>query len=485
MRHFFIFFSEKTIPIATIVAMGIASLCLKFNGLYGQDAHEYLRQSRAIFERMQGAGVGVAELGDARFAGAYPFFGAMLRRVLPDSILAMQVVSWLSAGLAVHFFLANLRFFTPGAMATSRYLAATWLVLTPLFVRSGLTSMSDLLALACMLGAVRYGAEAAETGRGRAGVAAAAWAGMAVGVRFAMLGVMIPLVIFVAGQLFQKRRWAWLLAAVVAGLVGLMPHFWVKMPLVGPYAHGLQLQDWSVWNLFSRHFATVGEGAQGYFLPNGLYALSVLAHPALGVGLLLMAPLFRRTDLQIWPKRILLTCLVAYLLLIGGLAMQSIRFLLPAWALVLILAFPTFDRMVSYGLYFVPRITRVVLLVGLVVQFVLCGVYLRPVLTRHAEERRLADSLRPHLPSYATLYAFDADVALRTYLPDVQMRNLWAMRYPSFEAGSFVLWHETRFGQQWAGQNPVLNWQQAQQQPLRVVAQLPDGWTLWNVRSER
>ena len=131
------------------------SYALHFNGLYGQDAHEYLRQSGVLFDRLHGLPAAPDGLGDAEIAGGYPLAGALLQLFGFSPIPALQVVSWLGAAAAFWFFELNLRLLSPGARAESRWVfGALGLALAPFFVRAGLTVMSDALGLAVGLGAL-------------------------------------------------------------------------------------------------------------------------------------------------------------------------------------------------------------------------------------------------------------------------------------------------------------------------------------------
>ena len=141
-------------PLLVVASLILLAYLLPFNGLYGQDAHEYLRLSRVFFARMSGeaaaAGVGHSEL-----AGGYPVAGAVLQWLIPDAVLALQLVSWLSAGAGIWLFGRLLVLWAPGTSPGSRVsFAVLMLALSPYFVRAGLSVMSDalglLLFLACM-----------------------------------------------------------------------------------------------------------------------------------------------------------------------------------------------------------------------------------------------------------------------------------------------------------------------------------------------
>jgi hypothetical protein len=117
-----------------------------------------------------------------------------------------------------------------------------------------------------------------------------------------------------------------------------------------------------------------------------------------------------------------------------------------------------------------------------VLQFLCLAKYLAPTTARNHLEKTVATRLKTILPTDATLYAFDLDVALRSYLPGVQFQNLWERRYAEFQPGGYVLFNEA-LRPQWQGQNPILNWDDLKTNYSLVLrAELQDGWNLWEIR---
>jgi hypothetical protein len=473
-------------PLLAVASLIFLSKILSFNGLYGQDAHEYLRQSTAIFDRLNGLTTLTGGRGDAEFAAGYPLAGTLFQFLGLDAATALQVVSWLSAGLSLWCFDQCLRVLSPGARAESRWVfVGLALGLAPYFVRAGLTAMSDALGLALTLAAFANGLRVLETGR----IGAAAWAtffaGLAVTTRFSLAALLAPLAAILIFYLLENKKWMLAVLTIFAGFIGILPHFLLKTGTAqNPLAHSL-FQDWSLLNFFKATF-TNASGTVGYGLPNIVYVFFPLAHPGFCLllpGLFLLA---KKTDTHLIAKRVLLACLAAYLLLLGGIPHQNLRYLLPAYAILLLLFFPAWDRMFAYGFYFFKRLTLSVIVLVFVVQIVFSARILAPTLARNRLETSVAAELCRVLPPNATLFAFDLDVALRTYLPDFQIKNLWERRYESFPPGSFILFNEPRLREQWRGRNPMLNWDLAKENyELREVRALPEGWKLYEIGAKR
>jgi hypothetical protein len=341
--------------------------------------------------------------------------------------------------------------------------------------------MSDALGLALALAAFLYALRWVERERGRDAVWAAFAMALAVSVRVGLAGLMLPLALVVGWYLLERRQWGWMLAAFLAGVVVLLPHYWLKSDVLSaPFQHSM-FQKWSLANFFSRSFSNEN-GLVQYPLPNILYLGFPLLHPGFCLllpGLFLLA---KKTDLTLPAKKALLLCLGCYLLLIGGLPHQNLRYLLPAYALFLPLLFPAWDRLYCYGLYFFKRLTWGILGVTVAVQLGFSTWILWPTIKRNHMERSISEEIRTMLPVNATVYAFDLDIALQSYLPDVHFINLWYKRYDDFQKGSYVLFNEPALRRQWEGQNPMLNWDFLQANyKLERVKVLPEGWGLFLV----
>lgn len=467
--------------------MALFSLISGFNGLYGQDAHEYLHLSRAYYGYLFGQPYVATDYGDSEFAVGYPLAAALLRLVFQNDIVCLQLVSWVAAGISVFYFDRLLRLLTPGARRQSRWFCTgILLVLSPYFVRSGLTSMSDMLGLALTLAAFYYGIRRLEFERGKDAVWAAFFCALAVITRFSAAPLLLPLAISVAWSLASRRHWQWSMAAGLAGFIGLLPHILLKMNVPqSALGHSL-LQEWSLLHLFHSSFTTVN-GTVDYGWPNGLYILFPLIHPGFFLLLGLLFLLVKRTDFQLPVKRLLLVCLPVHLIFLGGIPHQNLRYLLLDYVLILLLLFPAWDRFISYGFHFLnKRWMHWALGFFVVLQVFSIVKILKPTLQRNKLERHIAETLQQTIPSGATLYAFDLDVSLKSYVPDLKHQNLWEKRYLEFPKGSYILFNEARLRPQWQGQNPILNWDYAREHyDLQEIKILPEGWGLFEVRSDK
>lgn len=466
-------------PLIYGAVLAVFSLILGFNGLYGQDAHECLWQSRAIFALWQGRPLpAVGMMGDV---GIYPVLGALLRGLVNSLTLALQFVNGLAAATCLSLFVAVLSALSYGAKNKSRWAyALLGLAISPTFFRASLVSAADTTGLAFAMAAFYGALKSLDDARSQWGIGAIVFAVWAVYTRYELAAWTLPLVLFLWGTMFQRRQWGMALAAVAAGLLAALPYFWLKMETgTLPLGHPL-LQEWSWWHFFQREFDTANELLH-YPLPNVLYLFFPLAHPAFCLFLPGLFFLAKKTDWTLPTKMLLIASSGIYLLLLGGIPVQNLHYLLPMYLTLLWLLFPAWDRLYCYGFIFFPRITTGVLALVLTVQVLACAAWVTPVLKRNWLERSVARVLKEKVPIGATIYSFDLDVALRNYLPEIVFINLREHRWVPIPNGSFVLFNEN-LRIQWADKNPVLNFFDPMQEDGRMqwVENMGHGWQLWH-----
>ena len=394
---------QRFLPAILFLCLALLAALLHFNGLYDQDAYEYLRQSGLIFNTLYGLNPKAINAFDAGLAGGYPLFAALLRCFVGSDVLALQMVSWISTAAGLWVFERLLNLLAPGVRAESRWIfAGLGLVLAPMFFCAGITSMSDGLGLTLVLAAFFFGFRAFQYSRAVNAVWATACAVLAITTRYEMALLLLPLGIALVNYLVLKKKWVVLAVATLTGLVFLAPYFWFKSIGAANTFGNFMLDNWSAGNFFQRTF-NHENGIAAYALPNILFLFFPLAHPAFCLTISGLFFLFKKTDIVLPVKRILLASIVAYLLFLGGLPYQHLSDLLPAYALLLLLLFPAWDRLYCYGFLFFPRLTAGILVTALVLQVFFCASYLSPILSRN----RLDQNLQPQLQGKNLLKNWD------------------------------------------------------------------------------
>lgn len=130
------------------------------------------------------------------------------------------------------------------------------------------------------------------------------------------------------------------------------------------------MRPWTMTHLFQPGFGTAGQ-LWGWALPNWC---CVVVFPLMHPGFCILLPglflLFKKTDLHLSSKKVLLGLLFCSMIATGGLAQPQLADLLPAYAIGLLLLFPAWDRFFSYGFYFFPRLAWGILILLGILQFV-------------------------------------------------------------------------------------------------------------------
>lgn len=284
-----------------------------------------------------------------------------------DALLALQLISWMSFALSAWLMLRILRLLSPGSRADSRLVfLGLGFVLAPVFLQTGMMPHREALGLSLSLAAFYYGLRLLEQQRGKDALGAAIFISLAVSVQISLIALLLPLALIIARFLMNRGKWRWLIGALLAGSACLLPLWWLNSGFFVLPFQGFSI-NWSPAHFFQNSFQ-LDNGQLQYLLPNILYLLFPLLHPGFFLllpGLFLMA---KKTDLLLSTKKALLICISAYLLLLGGLPLQSLPLLLPAYALLLLLVFPAWDRLYCYGFHFFERLTWWVLGLVLLVQ---------------------------------------------------------------------------------------------------------------------
>lgn len=472
----------RAVPLFALLLYGLIRLVTGFNGLFGQDSHAYLQHAEALAAFWHGQAAMPGGLTASEFAPGYPAATAFLRFWGIPAVWAMGLLSMAGAGVVLALFMALLRVSMPGARLQSRALyTVLGLALAPTFVKSALVGMADAMAIALLLAFLFFSVRSIERLRPWDAVAAVFFAVASVSTRYALAPLLAPMLLALTLLWMREKRYGHLTLGLLVAILAALPLvLYTTTAAHGPLQHSL-VGHWSVWNFFKRTFHDMN-GAATYLLPNFIYVFYPLFHPAFCIMLPGLVLLFKRTDVALSSRRVLTICLVFYLFFLGGFTHQNLRYLMPAYVVLLVLMFPAWDRFFAYGSYFFKKLTNGLLLAALVLQTAGIVWALRPVVKRHNHERETAAVLKQHLKPGDVLYGFDLDVAMRTYLPEVQHRNLWIEVYPAFEPGAWVLFNEPRLREQWKGKNPMINWQALEATGrLRVVQEVTDGWTLYRV----
>ncbi|MEN2989483.1 hypothetical protein WG926_14300 [Tistrella sp. BH-R2-4] len=467
-----------------------------FDGLYGQDAHEYARFAGALQDWIA---QGVPPGWHAWPVG-FTLLGALGGWITGDVVLALQMIAALSLAATVPAVAriidglnrpsgvpddgglpddGRLPDDGPGLRGLWLFLA---IAVTPALFQAGVLVMSDMTAIAFGCWAIVF--QAGFTRRPSTGalMGFAAMAVAAVGTRYGMAVLLLLPGLHVAAMAIRHRAWAGLAGAIMILAAGVALHIAVKQSDAGGLFQHYSLTLWSASNWFVRDVSTA-DGIQHYPLPTLVYVVTALARPS-HLPLVLVLPFLRLRDLSGRQAMLLAAAAGLYALFLAGIPFQNPRFQLPLHPLAAALLYPAWLRAAGWARRHIRQVVLAVPVVMLAVQMIQAGRALSPLIDRNRFERHLAALLQPLGPGL--LYTFDVDPALGNRDVPQRMVNLWSRRIDDFEPGALILFAPDAMAAQWAGRNPMLNWQRAERtHVLEPVADAGRGWRLVRVGPPR
>jgi hypothetical protein len=445
-----------------------------FHGFYGQDAHEYLRYARALMGWLGGG----PPPGDYFWSPNYPLLGALLGFCCGgDAAWGLQGCSLLAALGTAWFGRQIMRLWWPESAGEADRWSLLALVAAPAMLKFGVLGMSDMTAALGVTGAW-YGAVRFAQSGGNARFAlleTAFWAAWAVGARYAAAPLLLPAGVWVLGQL-RTRHVGWVLWALGLATLPLLPYLAWKADTPAAFVQHEWLARWSPAHFFRTTFPHP-DGDLHYPLPNLVYAAYAFVHPAIFPVALLLAPFWRPGDWRSAGKGAMLAAVVVYGLFLAGIPFQNLRFHLPAYPLVAVLAFPAWRRLVGWVEKKGGKTAFGWLFGGLLVaQALVFARSLWPILQLARTEQRLTKALVDTGAPVA--YVFYVDGAVRTYGYAGQIHNLWFPQDTPFVAGAVVLFNEQQFAPLFPGRAIGQNFAALQAQRPDTLAVWPDGWVM-------
>lgn len=494
-----------------------------FNGLYGQDSYAYLEYGKGLQEWMSGG-----DLPGAFFwPGGYPMLGALFGNLVGDLTLAFQLISILSITLSAGL-IASMGSKTLPAGVTI-LITVGCIAFSPYLLRSGLACMSDSLAVAVVTLSLYSGQQYRNSSKG-------IWLALMVFLVAFGTWIRYPAGLLLAGILaihlpaaLKNLKFIPLLFGVLLGGIPLLLHLKLQSAAV-PDHHFLDV--WSPVNWFKRSFE-MQDGAFSYRFPNLVYAFGPFYHPGylglatlalpftiLGLGRLGRLGRLRKPGMSTKRSSIPIAYGVLsglFILFIAGIPFQNTRFLvilIPLCALNFFIAGGLIARWLRRKSWALGTSLFIILLLNIGISYfanagfwksaggekqiaLAVGEYnseKREQNLGNGEDNGTGNSDGVHgeakRGSYNQVFTFGMDGALKHYLPEAIVTNLWNEDLSTLEwasqyqpnPGNLVLFNEARFSRQWAGKSPVLNWEYLNQTyQLDSLATFEGGWTLHEI----
>lgn len=459
-----------------LVFLTLANIFFSFDGLYGQDAYEYLRYSKALRDFML-----LGENPEDYFWSLfYPLFGAIGSIITYNTALILQIISALSLSISTLYLYKILLIIYAKNNTTSLFIVL-FFILSPTVFTLGLIVMSDMLAtcfiILCCYHTLQYSKEQLV----KSFYLALLFGMSAVMTRYASFVVLAPFAIYLLFFLFKKKKHLLHLVGLLMLFALLVfPHFYFRNGNPFQFLNHNALTKWSVINFFKSTFIT-DQGISGFRFPNILYAFYNVFHPRyLVLGFIFILCLIYKKTLLKAPIVFLVSVLL-YALFLAGIDTQNPRFLVLSFPLVLVVFFPSFN-------FLFKKITSNKIkfgLIGLIAisQIWLCAKGIKPIVERNLLEKSIAQEMKKYQNNI--LYSFDMDISLQGRGLNFKYQNLWTKKYTIFEKGALVLFHPTKFNTQWKDKYPITNWQRLNNEyNLMLLENFSEGWKLYKIETK-
>lgn len=449
-----------------------------FDGLFGQDSYSYLDQARKLRAWM----ISGENPGKFFWPRNYPLLGA----IWPFHGLGlwMQFLSILGAGLCLAGTLGFARL-----LGVNHYfqglLALILIGLSPFFMRTNLSIMSDPLSIGFMMLGIWKAETGLKEGRSKKLLFGAFFIGMAVWMRYPLALLASPFLIVWCYQLLRKRAF---LSVLGMGFLFLLPA--IPEMLLLPKTQDLaferafehsNLLQWSIPNWFRREFFQ-SEGHVSYRLPNILAISGAIWHLGYwGFGVLGIGFHFLGRKLIKWPFP--LTYLLGpacYALLLLGINLQNNRFLLPLLPFVLIWLLLAWQ-------WLLDRVQKQ-WKIGILIAFFLLNLGFAVIINKKIwdlskMEAQIAVELPKRMSEGAKLYEFGMESMLDGREVPISHLSMYDSIRIAPQTGDFVLFNLEMNESIWADQWPMKNWNQFSKE-FQVVEmrEWKDGWKLYELQ---
>lgn len=469
-------FYQHIALLAIPLSLGLILRFFGFDGLYGQDAYEYLRYTKAIQEYLLGGN----HPGTFFWPILYPFLAAILGFGFANAAIGLQVLSSLSIAVFAIYLLKTIRLVYPKLAYPFLYVLIFGLC-CPFLFKMSFIAMSDATAIMWIAITVYY--FFASNKMQTALVPVFVFATCAVMTRYAALVIVFPIIVFNLYLIMQRKAIKQLTTAIIGSGIVMIPFLLLQWNALFEATSNYFLQSWSPSYFISSSYTTQ-DGFQAYPFPNGLYVCYVIFHPGfifLGIPLLFLTLKNYKSSFE-FPEKLLAVCIGIYLIFLAGIQFQNPRILALVFPLVLLLLYPAFHTLVK-----VPWIKKYAFPfagIALILQLAFWSKTFAPIFLRTLHDQEMVAMVAEYQGK--TLYSFDVDLALQGRGMQFDYKNLYVARYTNLNTKDLVLFHPKRFQQQWEGKNPMLNWNYINQNyVLNVLEAHKSGWKLYEIESKK
>ena len=458
------------IPVAIFLA---AVFIWKFNGLYGQDSHEYLHYSKSLSLFFSGG----KTPNNFFWPVNYSLSGAILAFITFSNILSLQLIS-LGSFLFSIFYLKRILslVYDDPQEKISLYVSVAF-TLSPILLVYSQIVMSDMLCLFFITAGFFHSIKFEKNLRSKDYLLAIMFITAAVSTRYVSIVVLIFPAVLLIKMFVRNFQIKTLILSLLIAVIILFPEVILKFNYISDFLNNVWLKNWNPLYYFGASFNTP-EGYFNYRFPNIIYAFENLFHPAFIFLGIILIPFIRKSDFEITIVKQSIIIIILYVIFIAGIPFQNLRFLILTFPFVVILMYKPFLRLNSY--LKPPLIKKLLILFIAVIQLFFYGYMINIIYKQNKLEREISDYLKD-FPG-RIIYTFSIDPALRTYNVNNRIINLWVDKVTDYPDSSLVLFNQEKLVQQWEGKNPMINWNYFEKNySSNKIKQFEDGWELYEI----
>lgn len=446
---------------------------LQFDGLYGQDAYEYLRYTNEMYSFF----VNGTLLGDYFWGMGYPFFGCIVNFFVHDGAVALQLVSLAAAFTTWIYMDKIIALIYPEE--PNYIITFLFLVLSPIFIIQSFLVMSDMLACSFIIMAIYYFIQFIIQSQNKHCMLGVIFSMLSLQTRYASIVILVSFFVLVLIKLLKSKNYKMILFSVLIGVIISLPHIYIRSNNSLQFLSHNFLTEWNIFNLFKNSFVSIN-GESHSKLINLVYGLYSFFHPqffAFGCLVFILA-FIKKYQFLVGNRfqNIMLISILTYAIFLAGIPFQNKRFLALSFPFVIIVCYPVLKQIIS-----AIKWSKSLIIGVLVLQFGFIVYFGKPIYQRSKLEKTIANDLIA-FPN-KTIYTFDIDLALKGRNIQLDYQNIWYKEYESFDKGALVLLNATQIEKQWIGLNPLINWNKLKVNGnLQVLKSYGDGWNLYEIQ---
>ncbi len=455
-----------------ILVWAIVYFGFSFDGLYGQDAYEYLRYSESIkifFTTGKNPG-------DYFWGVYYPIFGSVLSFIIPNITLALQLISVFSLVITSIYIdkIINL-IYKENTLSHISFLIFT---LSPIVLIHSLLVMSDLLT-GCFVTVSFYTLlKFLETSKTKHFLIGISFCFIAILTRYAAALVLLPICILVLFRILKIKNFKLILFPFPILVLIAIPHLLVRSQNSLQFLNHQWLQSWNLFYLFQSDFHVAEDETRNHFI-NLIYIGFQVLHPIfLFFGVILIAfALIKRKFYFNKNQKLLLLSIVLYALFLGGIPFQNKRFLLLSFPIVIVFLYPYLKSLLN--IFTNPKLVFITIFI---IQIALGVCFGKKFYDRNLLEKILSNEMNQYKGK--TLYVFDIDIALQGRKVALNYKSLYVKKYSFFEKNALVLINEKEILDHWKGENPSINWNSIRDKcVLHKLKTYNEDWNLYQIQN--